>query len=224
MSDVALYGHWICPYVLRVEFALAQRGIERELVDLPPSAVRGPDFVLPAEFVEHSPALEVPMVRVGDRYLADSIPILEWLETAVDAPPLMPVEAGAQQSVRDRMAWIDRHAFWPMAKICYAIEPDEIATASEQLGAALRQMGMWADESGWLAGPEPSLADAVAVPLHVRLDGLRRLGLTASVDPSWEAYGDRCRAQPGWAAVVWSAEQTDEFVGRFAARRCKLAR
>ena len=28
--DVALYGHWICPFSTRVEFALHQRGIDHE--------------------------------------------------------------------------------------------------------------------------------------------------------------------------------------------------
>ena len=46
-AEVALYGHWICPFATRVEVALHQRGIVHDLVDLPPSAVRGPDFVLP---------------------------------------------------------------------------------------------------------------------------------------------------------------------------------
>ena len=224
MSDVAVYGHWICPYVTRVEFALAQRGVERELVNLPPSAVRGPDFVLPPEFVEHSPKLEVPMVRVADEYLADSIPILEWLETAVDAPALLPADAAGRDLVRERMAWIDRNAFWPMAGVYYGTDPEKIAKASEKLGAALAQLGAWADETGWLAGAEPSLADAVAVPIHVRLAGLQRLGLTAPIDPSWTAHGERIRRQPGWTAVEWSAEQTDEFVGRFEAHRRKQAR
>ena len=51
-ADVVLYGHWICPFATRVQFALHQRGIDDELIDLPPSAVRGPDFELPPEFVE----------------------------------------------------------------------------------------------------------------------------------------------------------------------------
>ena len=51
-NDVALYGHWICPFATRVQFALAQRGVARDLVDVPRSAVRRPDFVLSPEFVE----------------------------------------------------------------------------------------------------------------------------------------------------------------------------
>ena len=58
-ADVALYGHWICPFATRVQFALHQRGITHELIDLPPSAVRGRDFDLPPEFIEHSPRLEI---------------------------------------------------------------------------------------------------------------------------------------------------------------------
>ena len=224
MTDVALYGHWICPFVTRVEFALAQRGIERELIDLPPSGVRSADFVLPPEFVEHSPRLEVPLVRVDDRYLADSIPILEWLETEVDAPTLLPADPADRELVRERMAWIDQHAFRPMVGVYYGTDPAKIERASTKLGEALTEMASWTSEAGWLAGPEPSLAEAVAAPIHVRLSGLQRLGMTASIDPAWTAHGQRCRALPGWPAVAWSPAQTDEFVARFEAFRRKHAR
>ncbi len=220
-SDVALYGHWICPFATRVQFAIAQRDIAYDLVDVPPSAVRGPDFVLPPEFVEHSPLLEIPMVRVGADYLADSIPVLEWLEQRVDAPALLPAEETARALVRERMAWIDRHAFRPMIGVYYGVEPDKIARASAALAEALAEMGRWTAESGWLAGPEPSLAEAVAMPIHVRMSGLRRLGFDGALTEEWTAHGERCRSLPGWAAVEWSSEQTDEFVGRFEAFRRK---
>lgn len=223
MNDVALYGHWICPFVNRVEFALAERGIERTLVDLPPSGVRPRDFVVPPEFVEHSPRLEVPMVRVGDRYLADSIPILEWLETEVDAPALLPDRPADRDLVRERMAWIDRHAFRPMVGVYYGTEPDKVERASQRLGEALAEMGSWTEGTGWLAGGEPTLAEAVAMPIHVRLDGLSRLGFSAPIDPSWTAHGERCRSLRGWKAVEWSSAQTDEFVARFEAFRRKHA-
>ncbi len=125
MSDVALYGHWICPFSTRVEFALHQRGIER---------------------------------------------------------------------------------------------------ASSRLGEALAEMGSWTEATGWLAGDAPTLAEAVAMPIHVRLEGLQRLGFTAPIDESWAAHGERCRELPGWAPVEWSPEQTDEFVGRFEAFRRKQQR
>lgn len=218
-ADVALYAHWICPFATRVEFALHQRGIDHDLVDLPPSAVRGPDFVLPDEFLEHSPRLEIPMVRVGDDYLADSIPVLEWLEHSVEAPALLPTDDAGKVLVRERMAWIDHHAFRPMIGIYYGVEPDAVAQASEALAKALAEMGRWTAGTGWLAGKAPSLAEAVAMPIHVRMAGLQRLGFTGRLTTEWRAHGERCRTLAGWPSVEWSPEQTDEFVGRFEAFR-----
>lgn len=218
-SDVALFGHWICPFSTRVEFALYERGIEHELVEVPPSAARPKDFVVPQEFIDHSPRLEVPMVRVSGEYLADSIPVLEWLEEKVDAPPLLPAAPEARQLVRERMAWIDQNAFRSMVGVYYGTEPDRIERAGQKLAAALGQIGEWAEADGWLAGAHPSLAEAVAVPIHVRLGGLQRLGMTAAIPASWSAHGERCRELTGWAPVEWSREQEDDFVGRFEAYR-----
>lgn len=219
--SVALYGHWICPFATRVQFALAQRQIDYELVDLPPTGVRPPDFVLPPEFVEHSPKREIPMVRVDDQYLADSIPILEWLEKEISERPLLPASRDDRATARMRMAWIDRHAFRPMVGVYYGTDPDHIERAAAALTSALAEMGGWAAKSGWLAGRHPSLADAVAMPINVRLAGLQRLGLTADIPTEWAAYAERCRSLAGWSAVEWSHEQTDEFVGRFTAYRRK---
>ena len=67
-ADVALYGHWICPFATRVQFALHQRAIPHELVDVPPSGVRGPDFELPPEsFVEHSSSVWATIPRPTSR-------------------------------------------------------------------------------------------------------------------------------------------------------------
>lgn len=220
-GDVALYGHWICPFATRVQFALHQRGIAHELVDLPPSAVRGPDFELPPEFIEHSPQLEIPMLRIGADFLADSIPILEWMESALPDHPLLPSDEPTRALMRERMAWIDRHAFRPMVGVYYGTDPDRIARAGEKLADALAEMGQWTTATGWLAGPSVSLAEAVAMPIHVRMEGLRQLGFTADISPDFTAHGERCRTLPGWPAVEWSTDQTDEFVAGFTAFRRK---
>lgn len=218
-AAVALFGHWICPFSTRVEFALHQRGVDHELIEVPPSAARPKGFVVPQEFVDHSPRLEVPMVRVRGRYLADSIPVLEWLEDEVDAPSLLPDSPDDRALVRERMAWIDQHAFRPMVGVYYGTDPARIGRAGQRLADALATMGGWAETDGCLAGEEPSLADAVAIPIHVRLAGLQRLGLDADIPASWNRYGDRCRELPGWAPVAWTHEQEDEFVARFEAYR-----
>lgn len=211
-ASVALFGHWICPFSVRVEWALAQRHIAYDVVDVPPSAVRPRDFVVPEEFVQHSPKLEVPMVRIDGRYLADSIPILLWLEQEFTGRPLLP--AHDAELVRERIAWIDRHVYRPMIGVYYGVDPGRIAGASDALGVALEQVGEWVAE-GWCAGEQPSLCEALLVPLYVRLEGLRRLGFTAALPANVLDHLNRCRTTDGWAAVEWSPAQIDEFVGRF---------
>lgn len=222
--SVSLYGHWTCPFATRVFFALAQRGIEHRVVDVPPSAVRPSDLVLPPEFVEHSPRLEIPMVRVGAEYLADSIPILQWLEERFASAPLLPTSETDRAVIHKRMAWIDQHAFRSMLGVSYGVDPTDIASSGDALRDALAEMGGWTEDSGWLAGDGPTLAEAVAVPIYVRLAGLRRLGFDHPLSPAVEAHVRRCQDLPGWPAAAWSDDQTDEFVGRFEAYRRKRAR
>jgi glutathione S-transferase len=222
--SVSLYGHWTCPFATRVFFALAQRGIRHEVVDVPPSAVRPADFMLPPEFVEHSPRLEIPMVRIGDQYQADSIPILEWLEERFPSAPLLPDSEADRALVRSRMAWIDQHSFRSMLGLSYGVDPTDIERAGVALRDELAEMGRWTEDSGWLAGDRPTLAEAIAVPIYVRLAGLRRLGFDHALSPAVEAHVQRCQDLPGWPAAAWNDEQTNEFVGRFEAYRRTRAR
>jgi glutathione S-transferase len=214
-----LYGHWICPYATRVGFALAERGIAHDLVEVPPSAVRPEDFVLPTEFVQHSPRLEIPMVRVGYDFLADSIPVLEWLETQIGQKPLLPADAEARALVRERMAWLDRQVFRAMVGVYYSTDPDRIDGAALALSDALAEVNSWLAETPWLAGDRLTLAEAVLIPLYVRLDGLRRLGFGHPLPRLVDDHRRRCRELDGWSAIAWSEEQTEEFVGRFEAHR-----
>lgn len=221
---VTLYGHWTCPFVHRVAWALAERGIEHDRVEVPPSAVRPKDFVLPEEFVAHSPRLEIPMVRVGEEYLADSIPILEWLEVIVpDAPALLPQDDAGASRVRSRVGWIDVEVFRPMIGVYYGVDDDRVAAASAALAEALRSVARWLDDGPWLAGAAPSLTDAVFVPFLVRADALRALGFVDPVPEEVADYGERVKAGRGWPAVEWTPEQADELVGRFLARRRKAS-
>lgn len=220
-ADVTLFGHWICPYSVRVSFAFAERGIAHEVVEVPPTAARPPGYVVPAEFVEHSPRGEIPMVRIGTRYRADSLPILEWLEECADAPPLLPVDPGERERVREAMSWIDTRIFPPMVGVYYGRRPERIAESSAALADALRTLGDRLGDGPWLVGSGPTLAEATVVPLYVRLEGLVRLGFDGGVDTRVGVHRARVAALDGGRAVAWSAGQTDEFVGRFERYRAR---
>ncbi len=215
-DNFALFGHWICPFSVRVEFALAQRGIEYSLVEVPPRAARPKDFVVPEEFIAHSPKLEVPMVRHAGEYLADSIPILEQLEKWYSQNSLLPSEHSAQLLVRERVQWIDKYLYRPMIGVYYGTEEAKIAEASTQFGVALQTIAEWLQKTSWVAGNQPTIAEALMVGMYTRLEGLYRLGLTAQLPDEIVRHQEQCQLLAGWQRVAWSSEQTDEFVGRFS--------
>jgi len=213
---LALFGHWICPFSVRVEFVLAQRGIEYSLVEVPPRAARPKGFVVPKEFIANSPKLEVPMVRYAGQYLADSIPILEQLEKWYSKNPLLPNDELGKSLVRVRVQWLDRNLYRPMIGVYYGTDQAKIAEASEQFDIALQTVAEWLQHSQWIAGDQPTLAEAIMVGMYTRLAGLYRLGLTAELPSEVARHKAQCEGLEGWQRVAWSAEQTDEFVGRFS--------
>jgi len=214
-STVTLFGHWICPFSVRVEFALAQRGIEYTIVDVPPRAVRPKGFVVPEEFIAHSPKLEVPMVKIDGEYLADSIPILEWLEQKFSDSSLLPAEDAGQAIVRERVEWMNKYIYRPMIGVYYGTDPALIQESSDAFFTAMATVDQWLQSSQWLAGDTPTLAEAIMAGVYTRLDGLRQLGLIGDLPTSVQQHRERCSRLVGWAKVEWSAEQTNDFVGRF---------
>jgi glutathione S-transferase len=214
-STVTLFGHWICPFSVRVEFALAQRGIEYTIVDVPPRAVRPKGFVVPEEFIAHSPKLEVPMVKIDGEYLADSIPILEWLEEKFSDSSLLPQGDDAQAIVRDRVEWLNKNVYRPMIGVYYGTDVALIQESSAAFMKAMETVDQWLWASPWLAGETPTLTEAIMAGVYTRLDGLRRLGLTGELPASVQQHIERCTQLVGWEKVQWTTEQTNDFVGRF---------
>lgn len=217
---VRLFGHWTCPFVNRVDFALAERGIDHDLVTVFPSAVRPKDFVLPAEFVEHSPRLEVPLVEIEGEYRADSIPILEWLEARVHAPSLLADDAGL---VMERVHRLDNTLMPAMGGIAYGTNPSGVARAGLRLATAFEEMNGWLESSPWLAGAEPTLAEAIAVSVYLRLDGLIALGFDRGVPTTVADHRERTLALAGGRHVAWNDEQRAEYLGRHRAFKRKSA-
>ncbi len=217
-DDVELFGHWICPYSIRVSFALAQRGIDHDVTVIPPSGVRPRDFELPGEFLRQSPRREIPLLRIGSDYLVNSIPILKWLEVRFTERSMLP-GGPLDLEVARRMDWIDSTIYPAMAGVYYGHEPVRIEQSSMRLEEALVEMENWLTGGDWLCGPQPSLAEAVIIPLYVRFEGLRHLGYTGTIPGRIEGHVERCRGLAGWSSVEWSDDQMGEFVGRFSSYR-----
>ncbi|MEZ5168456.1 MAG: hypothetical protein R2695_18995 [Acidimicrobiales bacterium] len=186
--------------------------------------MRPDGFVLPDEFVAHSPRLEVPLVRVDGDYLADSIPILFWLDDVLEAPRPCPDELAPL--VRERVNRLDELLMLAMGGIAHGRDPAKIEQASDRLTAAFVEMAGWLAEDRWLAGPEPTLAEAIAVPVYLRLEGLTELGFRGKVPAGVHDHRDRLAATAGGRRVAWSDAQRAEYLGRHRrpihARGCRL--
>jgi glutathione S-transferase len=185
------------------------------VVDVPPRAVRPKGFVVPEEFIAHSPKLEVPMVKIDGQYLADSIPILEWLEEKFTDSSLLPQGDDAQAIVRDRVEWMNKYVYRPMIGVYYGTDAALIQESSVAFMKAMDTVDEWLQTSQWLAGNSPTLAEAIMAGVYTRLDGLRRLGLTGELPASAQQHLERCSQLVGWEKVQWTTEQTNDFVGRF---------
>ena len=214
VEPVALFGHWICPYSVRVEFALAQLGYAYAVIDVPPTAARPKGYVVPEEFLAHSPRHEIPMIREGGRYLADSLPILERLYGA---------RGGCTPEQVEIARWIDASAFGPMVGVYYGTDAGRIAAASAALADALVGVADRLGGRAWLVGREPTMAEAALVPVYVRLEGLRALGFTDPVPEAVIEHAERCLALPGGRVAAWSEAQQSEFVRRFTTFRARRA-
>ena len=220
MPDVELFGHWICPYSTRVEFTLHHRAINHQLTEVPPTAVRPTGFVVPDTFIKHSPRGEIPMIRVGDEHLADSLPILIWLEDKFTETAMLPVEDEQRAHVLSRMSEVDALVFPPMIGVYYGIEEESIDASADLLSRGLNTISTWLGD-GWLAGSGLTLVEAVLIPLYVRLEGLRRLGFSHPLPFALDEHRSACEALPAFDAVRWSAAQNEEFVRNFEHHRAR---
>lgn len=210
--SVRLWGHWTCPFVNRVDFALGQRAIDFELIAVPPSAVRPKGFALPDEFVANSPRLEVPLVCVDGEFLADSIPVLHFLEERVVGPTLLPDPD--RELVLERVGRLDETLMRNMGSIAYGSDPEKIDRAAARLSDAFVEMAGWLGKSTWLAADTPTLAEAIAVPIYLRLPGLVELGFDRPLPPAVADHMARTLDLPGGIHVSWSDEQRSEYLGR----------
>jgi glutathione S-transferase len=155
------------------------------------------------------------MVKIDGEYLADSIPILEWLEEKFSDSSLLPIDGAGQVVVRERVEWMNKYVYRPMIGVYYGTDAALIQESSMAFMKAMETVDQWLQVSPWLAGETPTLAEAIMAGVYTRLDGLRQLGLTGELPASVQQHLARCTQLVGWERVQWTAEQTSDFVGRF---------
>lgn len=207
-----LYHYPLSPFCRKVRLTLAEKKIEVELVE---ERYWDKD----AEFLRRNPAGQVPILRYGDRTLAESQAICEYLDETAPAPALMPKGAEDRYEVRRICAWFDDKFNAEVTekllgervfrKVKNAGYPD---SANVKMGARaikfhLDYMQYLLDKRRWLAGDQMTLADFAAAAHLSCLDYVSDVDWNRSdVVKDWYA---KIKSRPAFRTIL--ADQIPGF-------------
>lgn len=160
---LTLYYHPLASYCWKPLIALAEHGVSfaRRVIDLGDADQR-------AELAALWPPCKFPVLRDGDRVVAESSIIVEYLDLHHrGGHRLVPADPDAALTVRlwDRV--FDNHVQTPMQEIVFDRLTGAGGDTSRQgaaLATAYRMIDQQAARGPWIAGDQFSLADCAALP------------------------------------------------------------
>ncbi|MDQ3259879.1 MAG: glutathione S-transferase family protein [Pseudomonadota bacterium] len=159
-----LHGFSISPNHNKVKLALLEKGIEFEEVMQRPSQDE--------TFLVHSPMGKIPTMEVDGKFFSESGVILEYLENAYPAAPLMPMDPVERAKCRELMQVIELYmsgssASGRLTAAAFFGAPisDEAKNDAEALiERGVKAVARLAKFSPFLTGAKFTLADCVAFP------------------------------------------------------------
>jgi RNA polymerase-associated protein len=184
---LTLYDADRCPYCARVRIALAEKGLEHDVVEV--------DLTdRPAWIYEKNDTGRVPVVEEDAWLLPESSVILEYLEERYPEPPLLPADPSERASAR---VLIFRHD--DFTKPYYALRRGEDG-AAERFDEQLAGLDALLAGRAWLTGREYGLADIAYVPWVLRARDV--LGVSLDRFPALRSWLDRLEERPAVAREV----------------------
>jgi glutathione S-transferase len=165
-SAPVLYGAAYNVYVRAVRLALAEKGIDYQLIEIDLGAEEG----APANYLHHQSFMRIPAFEHEGARLYEASAITRYIDEAFDGPPLMPRFPRERARVNQIISIIENYGYGPMVwsifvERCRAAvagrKPDEarIATALPQVAYALDALEEMAHGQGPLIGTHITLGD-----------------------------------------------------------------
>jgi glutathione S-transferase len=162
-----LYGAAYNVYVRAVRLALAEKGVDYQLIEIDLGSEEG----APANFLHHASFMRIPAFEHEGERLYEASAITRYIDEAFDGPLLMPRRPRERARVNQIISIIENYGYRPMVwsifiERCRAVvagrEADEakIAAALPQVSYALDALQEMADEKGpHLIGRQLTLGD-----------------------------------------------------------------
>jgi glutathione S-transferase len=182
---MTLYDADRCPYCARTRIALAEKGLEYEVVEVDLDD-------RPAWIYDKNPLGRVPVLEEGEFILAESAVINEYLEERWPEPALWPADPGERALGRLLV-----HRFDELSRPYYALRRGEEGAAErldEQLAALERRL----EAQPFLSGRSFGLADIAYVPWILRARD--RMGVSLDAFPALVDWVERLSERPSIAA------------------------
>ncbi|HCP82386.1 MAG TPA: glutathione S-transferase [Octadecabacter sp.] len=207
-----LYHYPLSPFSRKVRLSLAEKRIEVELVE-------ERYWEKDADFLRRNPAGKVPVLKMGNRTMADSTAICEYLEETHPTPALLPKGEDSRYEVRRMVAWFDDKFNEEVTtklmgervfrKVMGTGYPDSanVKAGSKAIKYHLDYMHWLLDQRRWLAGNELSLADFAAASHLSCLDYVSDVDWNRSeIVKDWYA---KIKSRPAFRSIL--ADQISGF-------------
>jgi glutathione S-transferase len=205
--SLALYGHPFSSYTQKVLIALYENGTPFESRCISPET---PEHS--AEWLKRWPLRKFPLLVDGERNIAETSIIIEYLQLAHPGPVrLLPADPMGALNVRFLDRFFDLHV---MSSMQLAVDgaltgdPEKrrygMELAVKKLGLAYAWLEGHLAGKNWATGTDFTLADCAAAPSLFYADWTHRI----SEDfPVLRAYRSRLLARPSFARAVDEARQ-----------------
>jgi glutathione S-transferase len=203
--SLALYGHPFSSYTQKVLIALYENDLPFDFRHLGPDT---PEHA--AEWLRRWPLRKFPLLVDGERDVAETSVIIEYLQLAHPGPVrLLPADPMAALDVRFLDRFFDLHVMTPVQHAVNGAlsgdagkRRDGLAHAADKLELAYAWLEHRLAGADWAAGGDFTLADCAAAPSLFYADWTHPI---AAAYPVLRAYRARLLARPSFARAVEEA-------------------
>ncbi|WP_354700974.1 Protein LigF [Paraconexibacter sp. AEG42_29] len=206
MSDVPrLWSFRASPFAGKVRVALAEKGVDYELLEIHP-------VKRPPRLRELNPVGRVPVLEAPGVVLRESAVICEYLEEVYPEPPLWPADPGLRGWARGWARYVDDglavNFFFGMRKLAFGKAPEDPDDIVDRIHAKVpRQWARLEDaldahDGPWLCGQQFTYADITGMAIAVRIPEWKPQLLPDPAEhPRVTAWLAALRERPSAAAI-----------------------